>query len=220
MLDYEVIGTDFEDVYSQYGNTEQLDDELIKHNEFIINEFKRLFPENKTAVFRFIDNGYDEQFFTYGTADFMDCIDRLAIKEGVNLVRFESGNYGIIGTYGSYTNGFEVIIPTEKQLAVLLATEDDEELQWDLSESEIIRRTLDASEKDLDGYLAKRTVCEAETTLKAFIFQNGKDDYTVYFHDLPEHALKEIESVLMRYNDSGYSARGTKADIIEEIQTM
>ena len=56
--------------------------------------------------------------------------------------------------------------------------------------------------------------------LKAFIFQDGTDDFTIYFHDLPESALTEIETILMNYNDSGYSARGTREDIIDEIQTM
>ena len=56
--------------------------------------------------------------------------------------------------------------------------------------------------------------------LKAFIFQDGTDDYTIYFHDLQESALAKIEAILMKYNDTGYSARGTKSDIIDEIQTM
>lgn len=36
-------------------------------------------------------------------------IESLAIKDGVDLVRFENGNIGFVAYYNNWTNGFEIL---------------------------------------------------------------------------------------------------------------
>ncbi len=38
-----------------------------------------------------------------------DAIEALAIKDGVDLVRFSNGNYGFVAYYNGYKNGFEIL---------------------------------------------------------------------------------------------------------------
>ena len=61
-------------------------------------------------------------------------------------------------------------------------------------------------------------------TLEAVIYRhtNGTEtDFELWqITDLPETAIHEIESVLARYNDMGYSVRGNANDIASELKTM
>ena len=56
--------------------------------------------------------------------------------------------------------------------------------------------------------------------MEGIIFRNGENDFELWLPDIPKEALDEIETILMRYNDTGYSVRGTREDIAEEIKSL
>lgn len=53
--------------------------------------------------------------------------------------------------------------------------------------------------------------------IEAIIYREEADDYTIWFPDLPREAEEEIDAILDRYRNTGYSARGTLNDIKEEL---
>lgn len=97
---FEIIGTDFlkvneEDLESYYENQ--------------LETFFTLF-DHETMIIHFIGSRYTEEEYMIGnTNDINEYIECLAIKEGVNLVKFESGNIGFVAYYNNYENGFEVM---------------------------------------------------------------------------------------------------------------
>lgn len=60
-----------------------------------------------THLIRFFDSVFCDESVEEMTID--EAIQALALKEGADLVQWESGQIGFIGYYGSYINGFEII---------------------------------------------------------------------------------------------------------------
>jgi hypothetical protein len=79
----------------------------------------------------------------------------LAIKDGVNLVKYESGNIGFMGVYNEHENGFEIIPLTETQIKAFNIAQEDPAYGFDYTENETVKQLLTASEKDLLEYIAE-----------------------------------------------------------------
>ena len=54
---------------------------------------------------------FDSHFFNEKTEniDIETAIECLAIKDGVDVVQYENGNYGYVAYYNGYENGFEIL---------------------------------------------------------------------------------------------------------------
>ena len=84
--------------------------ELVKEqSEFLEKEIT-----TKNVILHFLeDTAYLNESYEYvAKEDIEGEIQCLAIKDGVNLVRFSNGNLGFVAYYNGHENGFE-IIPTE-----------------------------------------------------------------------------------------------------------
>ena len=112
--------------------------------------FFELFTDDKKVIYHELEN---DSYSTGYTTEVNDYIDKLAIKDGVNLVRFENGNIGFVGVYNGYENGFEIIAVTDKQLEALDMAFDDMEIVLYHDKNEVFRELLEATEADLDNYL-------------------------------------------------------------------
>lgn len=55
----------------------------------------------------FFDSVFRDECTIYETLS--NAIELLAVKDGVDLVRFENGNYGFVAYYNDYENGFEIL---------------------------------------------------------------------------------------------------------------
>lgn len=53
--------------------------------------------------------------------------------------------------------------------------------------------------------------------IDAIIYRHGENDFEAWFPDLPDEAVREIEQILIKYDESGYSVRGSAIDIRNEI---
>ena len=90
---------------------EEFREQLRKEQEdFLANEIK-----TENVMIHFIeDTAFLGEAYEYVAAtEIEDMIQYLAIKDGVDLVRFENGNLGYVAYYNGYENAFE-IIPFEK----------------------------------------------------------------------------------------------------------
>ena len=89
---------------------EKFREELIKEqSEFLAKEIT-----TKNVILHFLeDSAYLNESYEYvSKEDIEGEIQCLAIKDGVDLVRFSNGNLGFVAYYNGHENGFE-IIPTE-----------------------------------------------------------------------------------------------------------
>lgn len=68
----------------------------------------------KNVIIHFIEDTHfcDERYEYAATESIDEYIQYLAVKDGVDLVRFSNGNLGFVAYYNGHKNGFE-IIPTE-----------------------------------------------------------------------------------------------------------
>ena len=108
-MNYKVIGMNFSKS-PLYADSASSDWSEFYENQ--MNDFYSVYPNNTKVVYHFFDSAFRNECYEIGcTNDINDYIDSLAIKEGINFVKFESGNYGFVGTYGRNENGFE-IMPT------------------------------------------------------------------------------------------------------------
>lgn len=57
-----------------------------------------------------------------------------------------------------------------------------------------------------------------KNTISSIIFKHGDDDYSIWFPDFSEKEMKRIVEILEEFTNEGYSIRGTKEDLIEEIR--
>ena len=55
----------------------------------------------------FFNSGFFNEYYEACSID--ESIQRLAIKDGVDMVQFENGNYGFVAYYSGEINGFEII---------------------------------------------------------------------------------------------------------------
>ena len=89
---------------------EKFREELWKEQlEFLAKEII-----TKNVIIHFIeDTHFCDDLYEYATTENVDeYIQYLAVKDGVDLVRFSNGNLGYVAYYNGHENGFE-IIPTE-----------------------------------------------------------------------------------------------------------
>ena len=57
-----------------------------------------------------------------------------------------------------------------------------------------------------------------KNTISSIIFKHGDDDYSIWFPDFSKKEMKRIVAMLEEFTNEGYSIRGTKEDLIEEIK--
>ena len=142
---YEVIGKDFRAI--DYDDTET-------YYENQMTEFSKLFPTNTTVIYHYFNSAFRDDFYTISdTGGIYDAIDSLAIKEGVNLVKYENGNYGFSAFYGDYENGFEIIPTTKKRLLAIDKAFSDMEIAMYNADDEIIAEMLKLTDDEIDKYL-------------------------------------------------------------------
>lgn len=108
---------------------EEFREQLWKEQtEFLAKEIK-----TKNVILHFIEDTafLDDAYEYVATTEIEDMIQYLAIKDGVDLVRFENGNLGYVAYYNGYENAFE-IIPTE------MTAEEFEEVGQDMDWADYI----------------------------------------------------------------------------------
>ena len=95
-----------------YENDEQ---SIVEYTKLVIQQDEIL----KTNGFSFLKD-YKIHFFdsryttnTNREIEIADAIQYLAIKDGVDLVQFENGNYGYVAYYNGVENGFEILSERE-----------------------------------------------------------------------------------------------------------
>lgn len=59
------------------------------------------------VTYHHFDSVFSDDYTTNDTLH--DAIEALAIKDGVDLVRFENGNIGFVAYYSGYKDGFEIL---------------------------------------------------------------------------------------------------------------
>ena len=75
--------------------------------EFLLSHIKA----NK-VIFHYFDSVFFDEYVELGemtASELSDRTDALAFKEGIDVVRYDNGNYGILAYYGDNKNGFEII---------------------------------------------------------------------------------------------------------------
>lgn len=82
-------------------------------------EQNSLLPNAEAYIVHIFEDSYymDEEYFS--TDDIRKAMERLAIKDGVDLVRFENGNMGFVAYYSGHENALEFItefIPNEEKV--------------------------------------------------------------------------------------------------------
>jgi hypothetical protein len=94
----------------QSKKEEKFREELVKEqSEYLAKEIT-----TKNVIIHFLEDTHfcDDKYEYVSKEDIDEYIQYLAIKDGVNLVRFSNGNLGFVAYYNGHENGFE-IIPTE-----------------------------------------------------------------------------------------------------------
>lgn len=89
---------------------EKFREELCKEQlEFLASEIK-----TEHVILHFIEDTHfcDDSYRYASTTEIDEYIQYLAVKDGVDLVRFSNGNLGYVAYYNGHKNAFE-IIPTE-----------------------------------------------------------------------------------------------------------
>lgn len=54
----------------------------------------------------------------------------------------------------------------------------------------------------------------------AIIYKHGYDDFEIWQPDLPTEAMREIETILDKYRDTGWSVRGNGRQLGYELKEM
>ncbi len=57
-----------------------------------------------------------------------------------------------------------------------------------------------------------------DNTLSSIIFKHGDNDYSLWTPDLSEDDIKKFIVFIEEYINNGHSIRGSKEDIIEELE--
>lgn len=97
------------------GETDEEREALVEEQNTVLESLGYDFSTIYDAHF------FDSSFFDEQTVydDMHSLIDRLAIKDGVDLVRFENGNVGFVAYYNGEINAFEILRTlTEKREAI------------------------------------------------------------------------------------------------------
>ena len=91
-----------------YKNDEQFTSECEK----LVTEQDEILREKGFELFECCKIHFLESSYTTNTKremEIADAIQCLAIKDGVDLVQFENGNYGYVAYYNGVENGFEIL---------------------------------------------------------------------------------------------------------------
>lgn len=108
LYDYLEITSDREEEKTR--KEEKFHEELVKEqSDYLAREIT-----TENVILHFLeDSAYLNESYEYvSKEDIEGEIQCLAIKDGVDLVRFSNGNLGFVAYYNGHENGFE-IIPTE-----------------------------------------------------------------------------------------------------------
>ena len=91
-----------------YENEEQNEKDMIElYNEQNSILVSNGYDLNKSYSIHFFDSIYMHDNIM--ETDIREAIEFLAIKDGVDLVQYESGNYGFVAYYSGHKNGFEIL---------------------------------------------------------------------------------------------------------------
>ena len=103
---YEVIG---KSLYDYLGI--KTDAELEARNEEITDALLSHLEGRETAIKVDVWGAKDSRICDgrYAWADLEDAIDSLAIKDGVDMIRFENGNLGLVAYYNGRKSFLEII---------------------------------------------------------------------------------------------------------------
>ena len=82
---------------------------LVEEQNRILEE--RGYDSNKFYYLHFYDSHYTNDAIV--SMEIYDAIQLLAIKDGYDLVEFESGNLGYVAYYNLNKNGFEILFERE-----------------------------------------------------------------------------------------------------------
>ena len=78
-------------------------DTILKTNGFGLDKRYRI---------HLLDSRYRDE--TYIDEEINEAVQYLSIKDGVDLVRFDNGNYGFVAYYNGTENGFEILNESEE----------------------------------------------------------------------------------------------------------
>ncbi|WP_277219365.1 hypothetical protein [Peptoniphilus vaginalis] len=59
-----------------------------------------------------------------------------------------------------------------------------------------------------------------KNTISSIIFKHGDDDYSIWIPDFSAEEMEKITKLLEKYSTEGYSVRGSKKDLIEELKEI
>lgn len=122
-MNYKVLGMP---LYSMPEGT--TDETREARNEAITDTLLELL-KNQVSVIRVNVGGYVDELIcdgVYAWADLDDMIDRLPIKDGVDLVQYDNGNLGLVAYYNSRTSYLEILTDADEVARVREAAEDDD----------------------------------------------------------------------------------------------
>ena len=91
--------------YENYNQYEKDCTEFVREQDKILKANGFVF--NKRYKIHLFDSHYINE--TYIDEEINEAVQYLAIKDGVDLVQFENGNYGFVAYYNGYENGFEIL---------------------------------------------------------------------------------------------------------------
>lgn len=102
--DYEIVT-----LHKVYDG-EDFNDERFQEMESILKEYGLDWQSEIEAHY------FNSAFFDDGVIwdTINNCIDGLAIKDGVDMVRFEKGTLGFVAYYNGYKNAFEFVPQGDK----------------------------------------------------------------------------------------------------------
>lgn len=100
-------------------------EELWQEQNDVLN--KEITTEN--VIIHFLeDTHYCDECYRYAaTKEINEYIQYLAVKDGVDLVRFSNGNLGYIAYYSGHENGFEII---QTEMSAEEFEEVGEDMDW------------------------------------------------------------------------------------------
>ena len=110
MIPYTILGTPLYEFYDAY------DDEPSETDLFArVDEQEKILKQNglsSTNGTEYLCHFFNSVFFDEQIRE--SCVDEaiefLAIKDGVDIVRFNNGNIGFIAYYNGHENGFEILM--------------------------------------------------------------------------------------------------------------
>lgn len=116
LYDYFNVSEEEEEIFREQLYEDQMD--------FVENEIK-----TRNVIIHFIeDTAFLNEHYEYTCKKEIDeYIERLAIKDGIDLVRFSNGNIGYIAYYSGCENGFEII---QTEMTEEEFEEMEQEMEW------------------------------------------------------------------------------------------